>query len=144
MFIGYVKDHAGDMYHMWDPNTNGIHETHDIIWLRQMYFEKLKPTHKVIAPVEFDADDPNGDKEADDNLDNFGVREGENEDDDANKVTNMEQADMVDEEEELLDNVQVDAGIVTRSGRVISKPMRLIKEMGACRMLIQNQFVSGR
>ena len=36
-----------------------------------------KLTHKVVAPVEFDADDLNGDKEAGDNFDNFGVREGE-------------------------------------------------------------------
>ena len=35
MFVGYAKDHAGDVYHMWDPDTNGIHETQDItIWLR--------------------------------------------------------------------------------------------------------------
>ena len=25
MFVGYTKDHAGDIYRMWDPNTNGIH-----------------------------------------------------------------------------------------------------------------------
>ena len=63
-----------------------------------MYFEKPKPTHKVVVPVEFDADDPNGDKEAGDNFDNFGVREGENEDDDTSEVANTEQADMVDKE----------------------------------------------
>ena len=40
MFVGYVKDHVGDVYHMWDPNTNGIHKTCDIIWLRRMLFEK--------------------------------------------------------------------------------------------------------
>jgi hypothetical protein len=36
MMIGYVIDHKGDVYHMWDPITNGIHETRDIIWLRWM------------------------------------------------------------------------------------------------------------
>ena len=133
MFVGYMKDHAGDIYHMWDPNTNGIHETHDIIWLRRMFFKKLKPTYKVVAPIEFDADDLNGNKEAGDNFDNFGVREGENEDDDKSEIANTEQANMVDEEEGPLNDVQVDKGIITRSGRVvISKPMRLIEEMGAC------------
>ena len=35
MFIGYMQNHAGDVYHMWDLDTNGIHETRDIIvWLR--------------------------------------------------------------------------------------------------------------
>ena len=97
-----------------------------------MYFEKPKLTHKVVAPVEFNADHLNGDKEAGDNFDNFGFREGDNKDDDASGVANMEQADMVDEEEELLDDVQVDTGIVTMSGRMILKLTRLIKEMGAC------------
>ena len=31
MFIGYAKNHAGEVYWMWDPNTDGIHVTHDII-----------------------------------------------------------------------------------------------------------------
>ena len=38
MFVGYAKDHTGDIYRMWGPNTNGIHETQDIIWLRRMFF----------------------------------------------------------------------------------------------------------
>ena len=33
MMVGYAKDHAGDVYHMWDLLTNGIHETCNIIWL---------------------------------------------------------------------------------------------------------------
>ena len=27
MMVGYAKDHKGDVYHMWDLLTNGIHET---------------------------------------------------------------------------------------------------------------------
>ena len=97
-----------------------------------MFFEKSNPALKVVAPVQFAPDDPFGDKEAGDNFDNFEVREGESEDDNESEIANTEQADMVNEEEETLDDVQVDAGIVTRSGRAISKLTRLIKEMGAC------------
>ena len=97
-----------------------------------MYFEKLKPTYKVIAPNEFDADDLNGNKEAGENFENFGVRKGENEDNEVSVIADTEQADTVDEVEELLDDVQVDTGIVMWSGRMISMPMRLIKEIGAC------------
>ena len=132
MFIGYTKDHAENVYCMWDSDTSGIHETRDIIWLKRMYFEKPKLIHEVIAPVEYDADDPYGDEEAGDNFDNFGVREGES-DDEKSEITDTEQADVMDEEEEEpLDGIQEDAGIVTRSGRAISKPTRLIEEMGAC------------
>ena len=97
-----------------------------------MYFEKPKLTYKVVAPIEFDADDPNGDKEAGDNFDNFGVREGENKNDETDEIANREQTDEADEVEEPLNNIEEDAGIVTKSGRTISKPTRLIKEMGVC------------
>jgi hypothetical protein len=36
MIGGYAVKHPGDTYCMWDPATGGIHETHDIIWLRRM------------------------------------------------------------------------------------------------------------
>ena len=132
MFVGYAKDHAGDVYRMWDPDTNRIHETRDIIWLRRMYFEKPKPTYEVIAPIEYNANDLNSDKEAGDN---FGVREGDDENDETSVIVDMDQAEEAEEKEEVeepLDNVELDAGIVTRSGQSISKPTRLIEEMGAC------------
>jgi hypothetical protein len=37
MFVGYAIDHEGDCYRMWDPNTSGIHETRDIVWMRRMF-----------------------------------------------------------------------------------------------------------
>jgi hypothetical protein len=40
MFVGYAVKHPGDMYHMWDPVTGGIHEPRDIIWLQCMYYGK--------------------------------------------------------------------------------------------------------
>ena len=36
MFVGYAKDHAGDVYRMWDPTTNRVHVTRDVIWLKRM------------------------------------------------------------------------------------------------------------
>jgi hypothetical protein len=38
--IGYAKDHEGDCYYMWNPLTNGVHTTCDIIWLKRMYYAK--------------------------------------------------------------------------------------------------------
>ena len=60
------------------------------------------------------------------------VREGENEEDEVSVIADTEQAEEAEEVEEPLDDVKEDAGIVMRSGRVISKPTRLIKEMGVC------------
>ena len=34
MFVGYAKDHTGATYRMWNKQTNGIHITRDIIWLK--------------------------------------------------------------------------------------------------------------
>jgi hypothetical protein len=33
MFIGYAKDHEGDCYQVWNPKTEGVHTTRDIVWL---------------------------------------------------------------------------------------------------------------
>ena len=129
MFIGYAKDHAGDVYHMWDPNTNRIHETCDIIWLKRMFFKKPNPAFKVVAPVQFNPDDPYNDMEAGDNVE---FREGENEDGDKSGIADMDLTNMADEGEEALEDVQEEEGTMTRSGRVITRPARLIKEMVAC------------
>ena len=39
MLVGYSTMHAQDVYRMWDPNTERIHISRDIIWLKRMYFE---------------------------------------------------------------------------------------------------------
>jgi hypothetical protein len=40
MFIGYVDDHDGYVYHIWSPKTKRAHITCDIIWMKQMMFTK--------------------------------------------------------------------------------------------------------
>ena len=100
-----------------------------------MYFKKPKPAYNVITPVKYNADNLYGDKEAGDNFDNFGVREGDDKNDNTSVIVNTEPAEEAEEEEEVeepLDEVEQDAGIVTRSGQSISKPTRLIEEMSAC------------
>ena len=32
MMVGYVEKHYGDMYHLWNPVTEHVHVTKDIIW----------------------------------------------------------------------------------------------------------------
>jgi hypothetical protein len=38
MFVGYATDHAVDGYYMWNPKTNGVHVTRDIVWLKRMFY----------------------------------------------------------------------------------------------------------
>ena len=40
MMVGYAKQHAGDTYRMWDPNTKRVHVTRDVIWLNKMFFKE--------------------------------------------------------------------------------------------------------
>jgi hypothetical protein len=40
MFIGYADDHNGNVYRMWNPKTERVHITRDIIWMKQMMFTK--------------------------------------------------------------------------------------------------------
>lgn len=41
MFVGYAKYHAGDVYIMYDPESNRGHITRDVIWLHRMFYEKV-------------------------------------------------------------------------------------------------------
>jgi hypothetical protein len=40
MFIGYTDDHDGHVYHMWNPKTERVHITQDVIWMKHMIFTK--------------------------------------------------------------------------------------------------------
>jgi len=49
MFVGYAVDHPGDCYRMYDPKTQRVHITRDIIWLKRMYYEKPTRIPEVVA-----------------------------------------------------------------------------------------------
>ena len=38
MFVGYAINHKPDVYRMWDPFTNRVHTSRDVIWLKKMFF----------------------------------------------------------------------------------------------------------
>jgi hypothetical protein len=39
IMVDYSSNHTGDVYEMWNPTTNRIHTTRDVIWLRRMFYE---------------------------------------------------------------------------------------------------------
>ena len=57
MFVGYALGHPGDCYRMFNPKTNGIHETRDIIWLKRMFYQVPVPEPEVFANAEAASDD---------------------------------------------------------------------------------------
>ena len=42
MMVGYSLKHPADCYRMWDPATNGVHLTRDVIWLRRMFYSPTR------------------------------------------------------------------------------------------------------
>ena len=116
MFIGYPPNHEGDVYRMWNPVTNGVHTTRDVIWLRRMYYNKEMGQNIIINPnILPDIEDDDG----------VTVPPWEGEDDDDATVIVTNPAPEVQ-----LDEVDRPA-VMTRSGRVTNQPKRLIQEIGA-------------
>ena len=38
MFTGYANAHVAGVYQMWDPATNRVHVSWDVVWLKRMYY----------------------------------------------------------------------------------------------------------
>lgn len=49
MFVGYAMNHMPDVYRMWDPFSNRVHTTRDVIWLKCMFFEKRQFRPELIT-----------------------------------------------------------------------------------------------
>jgi len=123
MMVGYALNHAGDTYRMWDKITNRVHETRDIIWLRRMYFEKpIINQDLAIAPV-ID-DDYEVEKEPT-------IKVGEGLDENDEQEDQLPQDEDNDTGGEVAESPNTETQVVTRTGRRIKNPSRLIEEMGA-------------
>jgi hypothetical protein len=103
MFIGYADDHDGDAYRMWNPKTERVHITRDVIWMRQMMFTK-------------------GVEEAVIEIDNDNAEEGQSDDKErANRVTVEDNGSNDESEDDLSDEEPVKEDepwndVTTRSG----------------------------
>ena len=47
MMVGYANDHSGNTYKMLNWMTRRVLESHDIIWLNQMYFKTILTIRKM-------------------------------------------------------------------------------------------------
>jgi hypothetical protein len=118
MFIAYADDHDGDIYRMWNPKTERVHITRDVIWMKQMMFTK-----GVEGPViEVNNHNTNGRQGEDEKPADPGKVKDNGTDDESEDDSSDEEP--VKEDEPWSD-------VTTRSGRSVRAPSRLIAEVGA-------------
>jgi hypothetical protein len=126
MMVGYALNHPGDTYWMFNLKTGGIHETRNIIWLRQMYFTKSETANKEMRLYN-DFDNNN------DICKDVEVGEGHN--------NRMEEMDIKnnnnDNEEDQPANETTDENVEgawtpvqTRTGHAVVPPAQLMEEIG--------------
>ena len=48
MFVGYCPNHADGVYQMWSQDTNQVHETRDILWLKRMFLPHLSRMKSIL------------------------------------------------------------------------------------------------
>jgi hypothetical protein len=112
MMVGYALNHDGDCYRMWDPKTARVHETRDVTWLHRMFFQQEVPaTDMAMEPIAFAAPVPE-DRKGVGTDEKSDTEDAIKDDDDSGGKATLKEA-------------------VTQSGRITSKPMQYIEEIGA-------------
>jgi hypothetical protein len=131
MFVGYPANRESDSVRMWDRSTNGVVTTRDVIWMERMYYECPNDAFFNIrsSPLDTDA------KYADDvtrSNDSSTTVEAEGSNDDLQETTGVRWAEPISTTT-MIEPEAGEAGVqiasVTRSGRMVKQPNRLIEMM---------------
>jgi len=56
MFVGYPANRESDSVRMWDPSTNGVVTTRDVIWMKRMYYTRPADAVFDVDSTPLDAD----------------------------------------------------------------------------------------
>ena len=48
-FVCYAKNHAGDCYHIYNPNIGYVTKKRDVTWLHHMYYSKPEVRDEVVV-----------------------------------------------------------------------------------------------
>jgi hypothetical protein len=136
MMVDYSINYTGDVYEMWNPTTNRIHTTRDVIWLRRMFYKQPQHVGPKIAITPADgfyiedaADVRAGESETQERAEaprqtrTVTREEQVTEDEDDNQARPIDK-DYYDVQTEVIDNRTPQ---VTRAGRATKPPARLIK-----------------
>eukprot|EP00957_Ditylum_brightwellii_P008282 626447-Ditylum_brightwellii.AAC.1 len=49
MMSGYAVNHIDRVYHMWNPKTNRVLVSQDVMWLKWMYFQPHHPPAELVV-----------------------------------------------------------------------------------------------
>gem|GEM_PF-6951265 len=149
MFVGYAVNHDGDVYRMWNQETDRVMISRDVIWLKRMYFENLRQEVVEVGPsieegATMDTEDGTADGAADGAADGTkvgtdeGTKEGTKDGtaDGAEEGITFDTGDETDEEAvpTETDGKQMRRGRTTRSGRATYRPARLTDEMNCAEL----------
>ena len=113
MFVGYPFNQESDSVRMWNPLTNRVVITQDIIWMQRMFYEVEKSIELVdnILTTDDAVEDVEEEVEAESNSDNESV--------DGESITRE------------ADTESAIAPQITRIDQIIHQPERLIESMAA-------------
>ena len=130
MFVGYPANRESDIVSMWDPSTNGVVTTRDVIWMKRMYYERPKDEFIDIGSSPLDTEAKDADDATRSN-DSSTTVEAVGSNDDLQQSTRVRWAEPIS----TMSLIEPEAGeavtnaSVTRSGRTVKQPTRLIEMM---------------
>ena len=139
IFVGYSLNHPEGCYRMYDPATHRVRQSHDVVWLHRMFYEKrnnnAELNTKDVSVGNWLNNEENGHRFVE-------VGEGVIEDQPAtvyqeendpgpiNDELEENNGNSVDNDVQPNNNNNSNTSIVTTSGRISRQPARLIEEMG--------------
>ena len=135
MFVGYAIKHSPDTYRMWNPNTNKVLITRDIIWLRRMYYNIKMKAGEVSIP-DGQLVDANQDEEEVateiiiEGADNAANMPPENEEAITKYDEGMDDDETTEDDRHTDEDEDQQEHYTTRYGRVVNKPTLYNPEVG--------------
>jgi hypothetical protein len=132
MFVRYALGHTGDTYRMWDPKTGGVHVSHDVIWLRQMFYKAKTSTNYIEANTEL-AQGIHTTIEADEDEESSSTSSNESSEiEEENDIVNEDEDTPQDiPEDDQPDEPEEPPVTRTRSGQTIQQPRHFVEDISA-------------
>jgi hypothetical protein len=148
MFVGYPASHASNTYRMWDPRSNHVHITRDIIWLQKMFFNKSEvipmelavysnhiEQNLAVAPADY-----NGELGSNEDIED--INKEINEDSEGYEDNNSDKGGESNKQKGK-NNSGNDSNevITTQLGRIVRPPVRYCEFLDKVMMIVNNNLI---
>ena len=127
MFVGYPFNRELDSVRMWNPDTNRVITSRDILWMKRMFYEKLTSTAGTAALDDTALTEDAVDDETDSNP--YEALAESDSDDESGTQAPAAAETVVSATVRIAEEAVVPVPQTTRSGRVIKPVDRLIESM---------------